>query len=112
MPVLSTIVQKGGDCKSKVLPPCVLDIVGQNSRGTNNVFEYKQLLRFLENKMVGRSSRQSYKMSKLFPWSEALSRWVTPKKLRSYEAKLIEGNEEDDARLSSFCVVLFLFFES
>ena len=59
MPVLSTIVQKGGDCKSKVLPPCVLDIVGQNSRGTNNVFEYKQLLRFLKNKMIGRSSRQS-----------------------------------------------------
>ena len=25
-------------CKSKVLPPCVLDIVGQDSRGTNNVF--------------------------------------------------------------------------
>ena len=50
MPVLSTIVQKGGDCKSKVLPPCVFNIVGQNSRGTNNVFEYKQLLGFLKDK--------------------------------------------------------------
>ena len=66
MHVLSTIVQKGGDCKSKVLPPCVLEIVGQNSRGTNNVFECKQLLRFLENKMVGRSSWKSLKMVKLF----------------------------------------------
>ena len=57
MAVLSTIVQKGGDCKSKVLPLSVLDIVGQNSRGTNNVCEYKQLLRFLENKKIGRTSR-------------------------------------------------------
>ena len=48
------------------MPPCVLDIVGQNIRGINNVFEYKQLLRFLENKMVGRSSRLSLKMAKLF----------------------------------------------
>ena len=71
MPVLSTIVQKGGDCKSKVLPPCVLDIVGQNSRGTNNVFECKQLLGFLENKFCGRSSRKMDKMSKPIPWSEA-----------------------------------------
>ena len=64
MPVLSTIVQKGGDCKSKVLPLCVLDIVGQNSRGTNNVFEYKHLLRFLKDKKYGRSSRQSSKKDK------------------------------------------------
>src|SRR4051812_22068522 len=46
-------------CKRKVLPPCVLDIVGQDSRGTNNVFNSKQLLRFLENKMIGRSSRKN-----------------------------------------------------
>ena len=32
MLVLSTTAQKGGDCKSKVLPPCVLDIFGQNNR--------------------------------------------------------------------------------
>ena len=57
MPVLSTIVQKGGDCKSKILPPSVLDIVGQNSRETNIVCEYKQMLRFLENKKTGRTSR-------------------------------------------------------
>ena len=52
MPVLSTIVQKGGDCKRKVLPPCVLDIVEQNSGGTNNVFEYKELLRFLRTRSM------------------------------------------------------------
>ena len=57
MPVLLTIVQKGRDCKSKVLPLSVLDIVGQNSRGTNIVFEYKQMLRFLENKKTGKTSR-------------------------------------------------------
>ena len=57
MPVLSTIVQKGGDCKSKVLPLSVLDIVGQNSRGTNIVFEYKQMVRFLENKETGKTSQ-------------------------------------------------------
>ena len=51
-------------------------------------------------------------MLKHIPWSEALSRRVTPKKLRFLEAELIEGNEEESARLSSFCVVLFLFFES
>ena len=28
--------------------PMVLKIVGQNSRGTNNVYEYKQMVRFLE----------------------------------------------------------------
>ena len=56
MPVLSTIVQKGGDCKSTVLPLSVLDIVGQNSRGTNIVFEYKQMVRFLENKQTGKTS--------------------------------------------------------
>ena len=68
MPVLSTIVQKGGDCKSKVLPLSVLDIVGQNSRGTNNVFQYKQLIRFLKYKEIGRSSRRSLsRNAKLLP---------------------------------------------
>ena len=57
MHVLSTIVQKGGDCKSKILPLSVLDIVGQNSRGTNIVCEYKQMIRFLKNKKIGRTSR-------------------------------------------------------
>ena len=45
-------------CKSKVLPPCVLDIVGQDSRGTNNVFECKLLLRFLENKFGDKATRK------------------------------------------------------
>ena len=81
MPVLSTIVQKGGDCKSKVLPPCVLDIVGQDSRGTNYVFECKQMIRFLENMSCGKASRKIYKLLKLIPWSEVLSRRTTPKKL-------------------------------
>jgi len=81
MPVLSTIVQKGGDCKSKVLPPCVLDIVGQDSRRTNYVFECKQLIRFLENKSCGKASWKIYKLLKFIPWSEVLSWRTTPKKL-------------------------------
>ena len=48
MLVFSTIVKKGGDCKSKVLPPWVLDIVGQNSRGTNMFASMKQMVRFLK----------------------------------------------------------------
>jgi hypothetical protein len=31
--VLSTIVQKGGDCWCNILPPCVLEIVDKNSHG-------------------------------------------------------------------------------
>src|SRR4051812_15033054 len=73
MPVLSTIVQKGGDCNSKVLPPCVLDIVGQDSRGTNNVFKCKQLIRFLKDKPGDKASRTIYKLSKLNSMSEVLS---------------------------------------
>ena len=40
-------------------------------------------------------------------WSEALARWVTPKKMRYIEVELIEENEEKGARLRSFCVVPF-----
>ena len=90
----------------------MLDIVGQDSRGTNNVFECKQLLRFLENNLGDKSSGKMDKMLKHIPWSEALSRRVTPKKLWFSEAELVKGNEEDGARLSSYCVVPFLFFES
>ena len=38
-------------CKSKNLAPKVLQIGRQNSRGTNMVFEYKQIIRFLENEV-------------------------------------------------------------
>ena len=51
MPIFSTIVQKGGDCKRKNLAPKVLEIGGQNSRGTNMVFEYKQIIRFVKNEV-------------------------------------------------------------
>ena len=53
------------------LAPMCLDIVGQDSRGTNNVFECKQLIRFLNNKLGDKSSRKMDKMSKLIPWSDA-----------------------------------------
>ena len=89
-----------------------MDIVGQDSRGTNNVFKYKQLLKFLENRLGDKASWKYYKLSKHNPLSKVLSRRKTPKKLGFSEAELIEGNEEDGPRLSSFCVVLFLLFES
>src|SRR3954469_10696567 len=79
MSIFSTIVQKGGDCKSKVFPPCVLDIVGQDSRGTNNVFECKQLIRFLKDKLGDKASRNIYKLSNRNSMSEVLSRRMTPK---------------------------------
>src|SRR3954471_7678998 len=49
MPVLSTIVQKGGDCKSKFLPRRFWRFLSKNSRGTNMRFEYKQIITFLKN---------------------------------------------------------------
>src|ERR1041385_3353054 len=49
MHVLSTIVQKGGDCKSKFCPPKVLEIVRKSRSGTNMIFEYNQILRFQKN---------------------------------------------------------------
>ena len=49
MPVLSTIVQKGGDCKSKFLPRRFWRLLSKNSRGTNMHFEYKQIIRFLKD---------------------------------------------------------------
>ena len=48
MHVLWTIVQKGGDCKSKSFAPWVLDIVGQITRGTNMFASMKQMVRFLK----------------------------------------------------------------
>src|SRR4051812_17571553 len=49
MPILSTIVQKGGDCKRKFLPQRFWILLRKNSRGTNMCFEYIQIIRFLKN---------------------------------------------------------------
>ena len=72
----------------------------------------KQLVRFLKEKVGDKASRKIYTLLKHNPWSEAISRKSTPKKLWFPKAEVIEENEEDGARLSCFCVVLFLFFES
>src|SRR4051812_44712752 len=58
MPVLSTIVQKGGDCKSKVLPRRFWRLLSKNSRGTNMRFEYKQVIRFLKNGVCTKKVRR------------------------------------------------------
>src|SRR3954465_11375585 len=98
MHVLSTIVQKGGDCKSKVFPPCVLDIVGQDNRGTKNVFECKQLIRFLKDKLGDKASRMIYNLSKHNTMSQVLSRRVTPKNdgfLKLYSSKEMKQTTQD-----------------
>src|SRR3954462_4152288 len=107
MSILSTIVQKGADCKSKVLPPCVLDIIGQNSRGTNKFSSVKHLVRFLKLKVGDQASRKAYTITEAYPLERSSSLMSTPKKLRIPEAHLIEELDQDGARLSSFCVVLF-----
>ena len=94
------------------MPPCVLDIVGQNSRGTNKFSSVKQLVRFLKQKVGGKASRNIYPITEAYPLERSLSWMSTPKKLRLPEAHLIEEVDQDGARLSSFCVVLFQFFES
>ena len=72
----------------------------------------KQLVRFLKDKVGDKALRKIYKLLKHIPWSEAILRKSTPKKVWFPEAELIKENEEDDTRVSCFCVVLFLFFES
>src|SRR3954464_12471795 len=66
MPIFSTIVQKGGDCKSKFLPRRFWRLLSKNSRGTNMCFEYTQIIRFLKNgvcieKFEGQLRRSSYR---------------------------------------------------
>src|ERR1044072_3180349 len=66
MPILSTIVQKGGDCKSTFLPRRFWRVMSKNRRGTNMCFEYKQIVRFLKDgvcleKFEGQPRRSSYR---------------------------------------------------
>ena len=72
----------------------------------------KQLVRFLKQKVGGKASRKVYTFTEEYPLEQSLSQMSTPKKLRFPEARVIEGVDQDGARLSRFCVVLLLFFES
>ena len=89
-----------------------MDIVGQNSRGTNKFSSVKQLVRFLKLKVGDKASRKVHTITEAYPLERSLSRMSTPKNLRIPEAHLIEEVDQEGTRLSSFCVVLFRFIES
>jgi hypothetical protein len=84
-----------------------LDIVGQNSRGTNKFSSVKQMVRFLKLLVGDKASTKIYSFIEAYPLERSLSRMSTPKKIRNPEAHPIEEVDQDGARLSCFCVVLF-----
>ena len=81
-------------------------------RGTNKFSSVKQMVRFLKLKVGAKASRKVCTFTEAYPLERSLSRMSTPKKIRNPEARLIEGDDQDGARLSSFCIVLLQFFES
>ena len=70
------------------------------------------MVRFLKQKVGRKASRKVYTITEAYPLERSLSQISTPKKLRLPKAHLIEEVDQDGARLSSFRVVLFQFFES
>src|ERR1043165_4209363 len=93
MPFLSTIVQKGGDCKSKFLPRRFWRLLSKNSRGTNMRFEYKQIIRFLKDgvcveKFEGQPRGSSYRktMKNDDPQKCRLRTWVSRRNTQRRES--------------------------
>src|ERR1041385_4597104 len=78
---------KRGRLQEQVLPPKVLDIVGQSSSGTNIVFEYKQILRFRKNGVCMNRVEGQLTAAKLQSTTET-SEGRRPPKMSSRKKKL------------------------